>query len=70
MRLVYEANNETSLREISCKDFRTIELKYLATAPASQVNDRFVREGLLLDTTFMYRYTKGCLPASYPCCRK
>ena len=70
MRLVYEDNNEASLHEISCKDFGTIELKYLATAPASQVNDCVVREESLLDIPFMYRRTKGCLPASYHCCRK
>ena len=51
---------------MSSKDFGVIELQYLTTAPASQVNDRFGKGGLLLYTPFMYRHTKKCLPASYP----
>ena len=43
------ANNESNLLEISIFGNFGIKLKYLATAPASLVNYRFGKKGLLLN---------------------
>ena len=42
-----------------------IEPKYLNTAPASQMNEHFCKQGLILYNAFMYQDIKGCLLASY-----
>ena len=42
-----------------------IEPKYLNTAPTSQMNEQFCKQGLILYNAFMYQDIKGCLLASY-----
>ena len=47
------------------KKIGDIEPKYLNTAPASQMNEHFCKQGLILYNAFMYQDIKRCLLASY-----